>query len=93
MLTGRTTAVPPEIFVFALLVTSSGSGVSLTGGTVRIGPQGSAAGYAGPVVELAGKQLLADVSGPAGQRRAQFTMTISGSVVTGTVTLRAASGG
>jgi sulfoxide reductase heme-binding subunit YedZ len=92
-ITGRTIAVPRESFVIVLHGTPSGNGVSLTGGTVRIGPQGSAAGYAGPVVQLAGKQLLADVSGPAGQRRAQFTMTISGSVVTGTVTLRAASGG
>jgi len=60
---------------------------------VRIGRPGSASGYySGPVVQLAGKELLAAVSGRAGQRRAQFTLTINGSAVTGTVSLRAATG-
>jgi sulfoxide reductase heme-binding subunit YedZ len=91
-ITGRTVAVPRESFVIVLHGTPSGGGVSLTGGTVRIGPQGTASGYAGPVVRLAGKELVAAVSGQAGQRTAQFTMTINGSVVTGTVSLRTATG-
>ena len=44
------------------------------------------------MVRLAGKELVAAVSGQAGQRTAQFTMTINGSVVTGTVSLRTATG-
>ncbi len=73
--------------------TPSGGGVSLASGTVRIGRAGTASGYSGPVVQLAGSSLLADVSGQAGQRQADFVLTISGSLVTGTVSLRAASGG
>jgi hypothetical protein len=47
------------------------------------------------VVQLAGKQLIADVSGASGRsgrKRAQFKLTISGSAVTGTVSLLATSG-
>ena len=66
----------------------SGSGVTLSGGTVRIGPPGSASRWQGPVVQLNGQHLVASVSGPAGRKSAVFTLVIRGSVVTGTVTLR-----
>lgn len=91
-ITGRTTTVPAESFVIVLHGTPSGGGVNLTGGTARLGQAGTASGYSGPVVELAGRDLVAAVSGQAGQRRAQFTLTINGSVVTGTVSLLAADG-
>jgi methionine sulfoxide reductase heme-binding subunit len=91
-ITGRTVAAPRESFVIVLHGTPSGSGVNLTGGTVRIGRPGTAAGYSGPVVQLAGKDLLAAVSGQAGRRQADFTLTINGSAVTGTVSLRPATG-
>ena len=91
-ITGRTTAAPAENFVIILRGAPSGGGVSLSGGTVRLGQQGTASGYSGPVVQLAGKNLVAAVSGQSGQRQAQFTLTISGSVVTGTVSLLVASG-
>lgn len=92
-ITGSTKAAPRLGFVIVLHGTPSGAGVTLTSGTVRIGRAGTASGYSGPVVELAGSSLLADVSGQAGQRRADFVLTISGSVATGTVSLRAAGGG
>jgi ferric reductase like protein len=91
-ITGRTMTAPAESFVIELRGTPAGSGVSLTGGTVRIGRTGSANAYSGPVVRLAGRDLVAAVSGPAGQRQARFTMTINGSAVTGTVSLVASTG-
>ena len=91
-ITGRTVATPAENFVIILRGAPSGGGVSLSGGTVRLGQQGTASGYSGPVVQLAGKELVAAVSGQSGRRQAQFTLTISGSVVTGTVSLVAANG-
>ena len=90
-ITGRTAAAPAQAFVIVLHGRSSGGGISLTGGTARIGPPGSGA-YVGPVVRLAGEELVAEVSGPAGQRRATFMLTIKGSAVTGTVSLLAADG-
>jgi methionine sulfoxide reductase heme-binding subunit len=90
---GRTSAAPRISFVIVLRGTPSGSGVSLTSGTVRIGRAKTASAYAGPVVQLAGNTLVADVSGQSGQRRAAFTLTINGTAVTGTVSLQAAAGG
>ena len=91
-ITGRTSAAPREGFVIVLHGTPSGGGISLTGGTVRIGRQGTASGFAGPVTELDGDLLVAAVSGPSGQRRAEFTLSIRGTSVTGTVSLAIADG-
>jgi len=91
-ITGRTVVPPRESFVIVLRGTPSGSGVNLTGGTVRIGRPWPASGYSGPVAQLSGKELFAAVSGQAGKRQARFTMTINGSAVTGTVSIQAASG-
>ena len=88
-ITGRTTAAPRVGFLIVLHGIPAGGGVSLTSGSVRIGRSGTASAYSGPVVELAGRNLLADVSGPAGRRQADFVLTIRGSAVTGTVSLRA----
>ncbi|HEX2321940.1 MAG TPA: ferric reductase-like transmembrane domain-containing protein [Streptosporangiaceae bacterium] len=90
---GRTTAAPRVSFVIVLRGTPSGSGVSLTSGTVRIGRAKTASAYSGPVVQLAGNTLVASVSGQSGQRRAAFTLTINGTAVTGTVSLQAAATG
>lgn len=81
-ITGRTQSAPAEPIRIVLRGRPSGGGVALTGGTARIG------GYSGPVVRLAGSDLVAEVTGPAGQRRASFLLTISGTVVDGTVSLR-----
>lgn len=91
-ITGHTTAAPKEPLLIVLRGTPAGAGVALSGGQVQIGQPGSATGYSGPVTMLNGAELVASVSGQAGQRRAQFVMTINGSSVTGTVSLLAASG-
>jgi len=90
-ITGHTIAAPTERFVIILHGAPSGGGVALSGGTARIGTLGTASGYFGPVVQLAGQELVAAVTGQGGQRRAQFILTINGSVVTGTVSLLAAT--
>jgi len=90
-ITGRTVAAPVQNLTIVLHGTPAGSGVALSGGDVRIGQPGTASGYAGPVVMLQGQQLVAAVTGQSGQRRAQFVLTISGSAVTGTVSLLAAA--
>jgi sulfoxide reductase heme-binding subunit YedZ len=86
-ITGHTTAVPSEGFVLILHGTPSGGGVALSDGTARIGQPGTSPVFSGPVVQLSGDQLVADVTGQAGQRRAEFVLTINGSAVTGTVSL------
>ncbi|MHB1595213.1 MAG: ferric reductase-like transmembrane domain-containing protein [Streptosporangiaceae bacterium] len=86
-ITGRTVALPAQSIVIVLDGTPAGQGINLTGGTVRIGATGSAAGYIGQVTGLSGQQLTAKVSGPGGERHARFTLTITGSSVTGTVSL------
>jgi sulfoxide reductase heme-binding subunit YedZ len=91
-ITGRTATKPDRPVAIVLHGTPSGAGVTLSGGTVRIGTAGSASEYTGSVVQLAGNTLVAAVSGPGGQRQAQFTLTISGAEVTGTVSLLAANG-
>jgi methionine sulfoxide reductase heme-binding subunit len=90
-ITGRTDASPRENFTIVLRGTPSGGGVALSGGHVQIGQAGTASGYAGPVVQLQGQQLIAAVTGQGGQRQAEFILTINGSAVTGTVSLLAAA--
>jgi sulfoxide reductase heme-binding subunit YedZ len=95
---GRISAAAAQRFVIILRGTPSGGGVALSSGTVRIAGTGTASGLSGPVAQLADRQLIADVSGRWGrsgrsrQLQAQFRLTISGSAVTGTVSLLAASG-
>jgi sulfoxide reductase heme-binding subunit YedZ len=91
-ITGRTTSRPSISFVIVLRGTRAGSGVTLHSGSVRIGQPGTGSASSGPVVRLSGKHLIATVSGLSGPRQADFTLTISGSVVTGTVSLHAAAG-
>ncbi|MDA8319203.1 MAG: ferric reductase-like transmembrane domain-containing protein [Actinomycetota bacterium] len=86
-ITGRTVAAPAQSFVIVLHGTPAGQGISLTSGTVRIGAAGSAGGYTGQVTGLSGQRLTAKVSGPGGERHATFILTITGSSVTGTVSL------
>jgi len=95
---GRISGPSAQRFVIVLHGTPSGGGVTLSSGTVRIGRAGTASGLSGPVVQLAGQELIADLSGlsggsgGSGRRQAQFRLTISGSGVTGTVSLLASSG-
>ena len=98
---GRISAPAAQRFVIVLRGTPSGGGVALSSGTVRIGRAGLASGLSGPVVRLAGQELIADVSATSGasgasgasrRQQAQFKLTINGSVVTGTVSLLAVNG-
>jgi hypothetical protein len=88
---GHTTVAPERSFVIVLHGVPSGGGVALSDGTVRIGGPGTRDGYSGPVLRLAQHELIAAVTGPDGQRTAQFDLTVSGSVATGTVSLLAAA--
>jgi Ferric reductase like transmembrane component len=90
-ITAHTTVAPSESFVLVLHGTPSGGGVNLSGGTARIGQPGTSSDFRGPVVQLSGNEIVAAVTGQAGQRRAQFVLTISGSTATGTMSLLAAS--
>jgi hypothetical protein len=86
-ITGHTIAAPGQSFVLTLHGTPSGGGITLSSGTARIGQPGTSSGFSGPVVQLSGNELVATVTGQAGQRQARFVLTINGSVVTGTVSL------
>lgn len=90
-ISGHTTGAASQAILIVLHGRPSGAGISLTDGTARVGPD-SATGYSGPVIALTGRQLIASVSGPGGQRRAQFELTIHGSAVTGTVSLLSGDG-
>lgn len=90
-ITGRTDSAPRENLTIVLQGAPSDGGVALSGGQVQIGQSGTASGYAGPVVQLQGRQLIAAVTGLGGRRRAEFILTISGAAVTGTVSLLAAA--
>jgi len=89
---GRISEPQAQRFVIVLRGSPSGGGVVLSSGTVRIGRMGTASGLSGPVIQLASQELIANVSGRSGRRRAQFKLTISGSAVTGTVSLVVMSG-
>ena len=91
-ITGRTRTAPREGFVIVLHGNPAGRGISLTDGTVRLGRPGTAGELTGPVVRLAGHELVATVSGRAGQRSARFVLVIDGSAVTGTVSLLTVEG-
>lgn len=91
-ITGHTIAAPIQSVVLILHGAPSGNGVTLSGGTARIGQPGTPSGYSGPVVRLSGNEIVATVTGQAGQRRAEFVLSINGSAATGTVSLIAARG-
>ena len=57
-------------------------------GTVSVRPAGTAPGYSGPVVNLDGHRLMADLRGPGGaEARATITLFIRHAVATGTLTV------
>lgn len=101
---GQISEPSAQRFVIVLRGTPSGGGVALSSGTVRIGRAGTASALSGPVVRLAGHELIANVSSgsggsgssgdsaSSGRRQAQFRLTISGSAVTGSVSLLALRG-
>jgi methionine sulfoxide reductase heme-binding subunit len=84
--TARTPAPAPQNLVITLRGTPDGTGVALSDGTVSVGPAGTAPGYSGPVVELDGHRLTADLHGPGRAAvRARITLFIQGAAATGTL--------
>lgn len=85
--TARTSA-PRQSLVITLRGAPDGAGVALSDGTVSVGPAGTAPGYSGPVVQLDGHRVVAELRGPRGSAaRATLTLFIRGAVATGTLTI------
>jgi hypothetical protein len=84
---------PPvrQVVLITLRGPADGSGVRLSGGTVSVGPAGTAPGYSGPVLQLHGHRLVAELHGRDGALRARITLLIRAGAATGT--LRLAPGG
>ena len=85
--TARTRA-PAQSLVITLRGAPDGAGINLSAGTVSVRPAGTAPGYSGPVVNLDGHRLVADLRGPGGaEARATITLFIRDAVATGTLTV------
>jgi Ferric reductase like transmembrane component len=87
--TATTSGTPTEDLIVTLQGTPDGAGVSLQRGSVRVGPAGSPAAYAGPVVALDGQQLVANLSSQSGSRaQARIRLQVVGGRATGRLTIR-----
>jgi sulfoxide reductase heme-binding subunit YedZ len=85
--TARTRA-PAQSLVITLRGAPDGAGVTLSAGTVSVGPAGTTPDYSGPVVNLDGHRVVADLRGPGGaQARATITLFIREAAATGTLTV------
>lgn len=86
--TAQTSAAAPQGLVITLRGTPDGAGVTLSDGTVSVRPAGTAGAYSGPVVQLEGHRLVADLRGPGGTAAgARITLFIRGAKATGTLTI------
>ncbi len=86
--TAQTRAPAPQRLVITLRGTPDGAGIALSDGTVRVGPAYPAPGYSGPVVQLDGHRLVADLRGPTGSRaRATITLFVRGAAASGSLTI------
>jgi methionine sulfoxide reductase heme-binding subunit len=86
--TAQTSAPAPQRLVITLRGTPDGAGITLSDGTVSVRPAGTAPGYSGPVVQLDGHRLTADLRGPGGPAsRASITLFIRGTAAAGTLTI------
>jgi sulfoxide reductase heme-binding subunit YedZ len=84
----RTAAPAPQNLVITLRGTPDDAGVTLSDGTVSVGPAGAAADYSGPVVGLDGHWIVADLRGPGGAAvRARITLFITGGAASGTLAI------
>ena len=84
VVTAQTSTAVPQHLVITLRGKPDGAGVRLSSGTVRLGPAGAAATYQGPVVQLDGHRVVADLQGPGGSTtQATVTLAIRGTVATG----------
>ncbi len=86
--TAQTSAPAPQSLVITLRGAPDGAGITLSDGTVSVGPVGTAPGYSGPVVQLDGHRLVADLRGLSGsETRASITLFVRGAVATGKLTI------
>jgi hypothetical protein len=86
--TGQTSGPVPQRLVITLRGTPDGAGITLSDGAVSVRPAGTAPAYSGPVIQLDGHRVVADLRGPAGSAaRAQITLFIRGAAATGTLTI------
>jgi sulfoxide reductase heme-binding subunit YedZ len=86
--TAQTSAPARQSLVITLRGTPDGAGITLSDGTVSVRPAGTAPAYSGPVIQLRGHRLTADLRGPAGAAAsARITLFISGIAATGTLTI------
>jgi Ferric reductase like transmembrane component len=86
--TALTSASAPQGLVITLRGAPDGTGITMSDGTVSVGPAGTAPGYSGPVVRLDGHRLVADLHGPGGSAaRATITLFVRGAVASGTLTV------
>lgn len=86
--TARTGGSAGQQLVITLHGAPEGDGVALSAGSVRIRPAGAASSFSGPVVELNGQQVVADLSGAGGYRaKARITLAVQGRTATGRLSL------
>ena len=86
--TAQTSAPARQRLVITLRGTPDGAGITLSDGTVSVRPAGMAPAYSGPVAQLDGHRLTADLRGPAGPATSvRIMLFISGTAATGTLTI------
>ena len=88
---GQTSGQDATDVTIALRGTPDGSGISMSGGTVRLAPAAGGSAWAGPVTALDGTRLAATLTGPGHRtEQTQLTLVISGSHASGRVLTPAA---
>lgn len=89
---GQVDSSPRQSIVITLRGRPDGGGVTLASGQVGLRPASSAHEFSGPVIQLAGSLIVAELRGAGGYAaRARITLDIRGSQVTGQLAVGAAS--
>jgi hypothetical protein len=84
VVTARTSTAVPQHLVITLRGRPDDAGIELSSGAVRLGQAGPTGTYQGPVVQLDGGRVVAELHGPGGSTaRATVTLAIRGTVATG----------
>jgi Ferric reductase like transmembrane component len=91
-ISGQSDSSPRQSIVIVLRGRPDDGGVDLASGDVGLRPAASAQAYRGPVVELAGDLIVAQLRGAGGySARARITLYISGSQATGLLAVSGAA--
>jgi methionine sulfoxide reductase heme-binding subunit len=87
----RIGGTPPRTLIVVLRGAPDGTGLSLSGGTIRVQTAGQQASYQGPVTLLRGHRLAATLHGTDGPPQdVAITLVISGRRASGQLSMRAA---